>query len=95
MLLYSCQQWHLTCVNGPLFEQTSVFVHFPAVTGSVLPRNGEHFLILKKTKTIDNVLIIRVQPELLLSVEIGVLCWELAVRSSFIHSREGGGAFPT
>uniref|UniRef100_A0A3Q3N944 Uncharacterized protein n=1 Tax=Mastacembelus armatus TaxID=205130 RepID=A0A3Q3N944_9TELE len=40
----------LTCVDGPLLEQTGVFVQLPAVTGCVLPGDGEHRLVLEDTK---------------------------------------------
>lgn len=37
----------LTCVDGPLLEQARVLVHVPAVASCVLPRNGEHGLLLE------------------------------------------------
>ncbi len=40
----------LTCVDGPLFEQTCVLVQLPAVSCGMLPGNGEHRLILQNTK---------------------------------------------
>lgn len=40
----------LTCVDGPLFEQTCVLVQLPAVSSGMLPGNWEHRLILEITR---------------------------------------------
>lgn len=40
----------LTCVDGPLFEQTCILVQLPAVSSCMLPGDCEHFLILENTK---------------------------------------------
>lgn len=40
----------LTCVDGPLLEETGVLLQVPAVTGCVLPRNGKDGLILEDTR---------------------------------------------
>uniref|UniRef100_A0A3B3WR97 Uncharacterized protein n=1 Tax=Poecilia mexicana TaxID=48701 RepID=A0A3B3WR97_9TELE len=37
----------LTCMDGPFFEQTGVFVKLPTMSSSVLPWNREHCLLLQ------------------------------------------------
>lgn len=40
----------LTCVDGPLLEETGVLLQVPAVTGCVLPWNSKHGVILEDTQ---------------------------------------------
>lgn len=40
----------LTCVDGPLLEETGVLLQVPAVTGCMLPWNGKHGLLLEDTQ---------------------------------------------
>lgn len=42
----------LTCVDGPLLEKTCVLLQVPAMTGCMLPGNGEHGLFLQNTNAV-------------------------------------------
>lgn len=49
-LFFSVFAHMLTSVDGPLLEETGVLLQVPAVTGCMLPWNGEGVLFLEDTE---------------------------------------------